>query len=96
MNKQNQVTLRKYYDDLSMSVVGGSLNCQLYLDTDTGLLSINHAVNESSWLQRDDGSLIRLHSQQTNPEWSKFEDTDSGDYSAWIDDVLGEHADKVA
>ena len=97
MNDQNASTMQEYYNDLGMSVTGGTLNVQLYLDTKTGLLSINHEVSGNSWLQHNDGSLICLHKQDTDPDWLGDDgEMESGDYLDWVDNIIGEYADDVA
>lgn len=35
---------------------------QLYLDKDDNSLMINREASDQSWLQRDDGSLVQIHS----------------------------------
>jgi hypothetical protein len=96
MNDKNYNTLREYYNDLGMSVIGGTLNCQLYLDLDDGELMINHEASSNTWLQRDDGSLVCLHKQDSNSDWGNIDDVDSNDYREWMYYVLGEYEDAVA
>lgn len=89
----NSAILEQFFIGIASCDYYDGLSHQLYLDTDDNTLSINTEVSDNTWLQRDDGSLIKVahvNGDCDTPEDERYTDecslSDYG-YSEWLDEI---------
>lgn len=59
-DEDNQSVLQTFFVGIASCDYYDGTSHQLYLDTDDYTLRIHQEASDQSWLQRDDGSLIRI------------------------------------
>ena len=57
---QNLAVITEYFKGIASCSYYDGLSYQLYIDADDNTLSIHQEISSNSWLQREDGSLIRV------------------------------------
>lgn len=62
--ESNKGVLMEYFKGIASGDYYDGNDHQLYLDLDDNIISENTEASENSWLQRDDGSLVKIHSTQ--------------------------------
>lgn len=61
-NADNQAALLAFFKGVASCDYYDGTSYQLYLDLRDGSIFENQEVSDQSWLQRDDGSLVRIAS----------------------------------
>lgn len=90
---KNEAVLVEFFEGIASCDYYDGTAYQLYLDLDDNSLMINREASDQSWLQRDDGSLIKLTSvsgyADTPTDERYTDDCDLNDYGygEWIDQI---------
>lgn len=71
----NSDTMSEWINGVGTNAYGGGSSHQLYLDMDNDSLLISEQPTSQSWLQRNDGSLVRIASY-SNPDSAECEPYD--------------------
>lgn len=96
--ESNEEVLAEFFTGIASCDYYDGMSYQLYLDLDDDTLSIHQEVSDQSWLQRDDGSLVKVLSVSGYcdiPEDERYSDgCDLNDYgqAEWLDEV----SDRIA
>jgi hypothetical protein len=98
----NKAVLLEFFGGVaSCSYYNGS-TYQLYLDLNDNTLSIHHDVSNNSWIQRDDGSLLRIASVSgytdvpTSERYTDGCDIFDFGYADWLDQIERSIAQAIA
>jgi hypothetical protein len=98
----NQAVLTEFFKGVASCDYYDGMSYQLYIDLDDMSLSINQEVSDQSWLQRDDGSLVKIASVSgytDTPEDERYTDgcdiMDYG-YAEWILEIEEKISNAIA